>query len=40
MLKDLVIDIHKATLVELPKFDLYEVGSDKEVDEVGKSKYC
>jgi four helix bundle protein len=27
MSRDLVIDIHKVTMVELPKFELYEVGS-------------
>ena len=25
--RDLVIDIHKMTLTELPKFEMYEVGS-------------
>jgi len=27
MSRDLVVDIHKVTMVELPKFELYEVGS-------------
>lgn len=27
MSRDLVIDVHKVTMVELPKFELYEVGS-------------